>query len=222
MARINTRGWTLDDFKEAVSKYKSLQGLKSLDKRLHSAFKRKFPEALDALFPPVVSREITESEVRETARRFKCMHHFAQWEYGAYKAAEKLGILGDLGFRLKNARPGGGQEAAFYLATILLNDGSHGIILGVTSRHPGVRYSLSDLPYMTDRGFYLFMRASDASNLETRIKSKFLPFAVEWGDSPLEGKSGTSGEILKGVLMSDVIWEIESWVGEGLPKFEPW
>ena len=109
-----------------------------------------------------------------------------------------------------------------YVANITLTTGEIAATFGIAGRHPGIRYRLADLAFMTNRGFYLFAHGKHAVIVENHLKSKFRHLSVDKGESPLIEKKGTSGEILKGVPLATILREIEHVCPVALPKLEPW
>jgi hypothetical protein len=82
---------------------------------------------------------------------------------------------------------------------IRLKDNSYGILIGITNRHPKLRYSASSRKHMSDGLAFHFASGAEAKAIELKFKRKYKQFAVPVGLSPIPQKLGSTGEIISGV-----------------------
>jgi hypothetical protein len=203
-------------------KYPSKLKMRLTDESLYRAF-RKFPGELDKIFPPRIplAKNITEADVRTVAKKYSRRQDFYDCEVDMYEAAEKLGIVDDLGF----VQRGGYKRdriGALYAARLCLTTGEDAVLFGISNRHPYARYSLSDLEKLSDGVFYKFQMGGAARDAETHLKSVFKSSRAKCGQSPLQDKVGTSGEIVVGIPLDSVLSELSKHCGGVLPQAECW
>lgn len=209
------RMWTEEQIRETASKFKCRSHFMDYEYGMYCSAK-----TLGILGNLEFAQETwTEDRIREVASHFKCKSHFMEHEYGAYREAKNLGILNDLEFAVSRERT---QEKALYITNLTLTTGEIAVMFGIAGRHPGIRYRLGDLAFMTNRGFYVFVQGKHAVIIENHLKSKFRHLSVMKGESPLVEKKGTNGEILKGIPLGTIQREIEQVCPIVLPKLEPW
>lgn len=215
------RGWTLEDYVNEAKQYPSLLKLKLSDRGLYRAF-RKFPGELDKVFPPRarIERDTSEPSVRSEAAKYSTRKEFYEQDPDMYAAAVRMGIASDLGFPYicgfnDNA------PAQLYVGNVRLNDGSTGAMLGITTRHIYSRFSLAEVERLSNTMSFKFDVGAKARKMEKYLKDRFKPFAVTCGLSPLRDKVGTSGEVLVGVTVQDILDALFS-SGEDLPEPTAW
>ena len=219
--KISRRGWGMDDYINEAKQYPSRLKLKLSDRGLYNAF-NKFPGELDKIFPPQVrvEREISETSIRSEAAKYVTRKEFADHDPDMYKAALKMGIISNLGFPYLTGF-NDNIPAQLYVGTVLLTDGSCGTMFGITTRHIYSRFSLAEVARLSNTLSFKFDAGIKARRLEKYLKDKFRPFAVECGLSPLRDKVGTSGEVLAGVSVQDVVNTLFS-SGEDVPDPVGW
>lgn len=215
------RGWTLEDYQNEARQYPSRLKLKVSDWSLYTAFKR-FPGELDKIFPPriVVERDMSEAAIRSEATKYTSKKDFADYDPDMYRAALKIGITSNLGFPHSTGF-NDNLPAQLYMGHVRLTDGSTGTMFGITTRHIYSRFSLTEVSQLSDTLSFKFDAGIKARRLEKYLKDKFKLFAVACGLSPLRDKVGTSGEVLAGVSVQDLL-DALLYSGEDVPAPMEW
>src|SRR5574340_546018 len=159
---------------------------------------------IDALFP---KRYVywNEEKVRAEARKYKTKSEFNRGCVSAYGFAWANGLLDDLGFEDAELGFRAGSPAYLYLADIDLVDRTGGLLFGITNNHPNYRYKKYEHQHLSNHTAFLFSTGSAARGVETAIKRQFHAYWIPHGLSPMRDKSGTNGEILRGVSQMQVI-----------------
>ena len=219
--KISRRGWGIEDYVNEAKQYPSRLKLKLSDRGLYNAFS-KFPGELDKIFPPRVriERDFSEASIRSEATQYSSKKDFSDHDPDMYMAAVRMGIISDLGFPHVSGF-NDNLPAQLYMGHVRLTDGSTGAMFGITTRHIYSRFSLTDLTHLSDTLSLRFDIGLNARRLEKHLKDKFKPFSVACGLSPLRDKVGTSGEVLAGVSVQDLLDALLS-SGEDVPTPTEW
>lgn len=159
---------------------------------------------LDSLFP---KRYVywDEAMVRAEARKYRTRSEFYRGCISGYGFAWTNDLLDDLGFEDADFGFKSGSPAYLYIADITLVDRTDGTLFGITNNHPNYRYRKYEHQHLSNHTAFLFSTGSTAREVETAIKREFCSHKVVYGLSPLRDKSGTSGEILRGVDQSQIV-----------------
>lgn len=215
----NTRkGWTRDDVIAEASKYSSRD---SFCKGNHAAYAYALR---NKMLPDLFKHKYTQwtNEMLESeARKYRSKEEFYTKNRSAHSLSVRRGLLNNMGFTsgasgFKSEIPG-----CLYVAEIALPSGETGVILGITNRGPNKRYRKKEQSIMGTKIQYKFNVGGDALKAETFLKRTFRTSSLKLGESPLQFKSGTSGEILVGVPLESVITTL---IGNftDTPTPEPW
>lgn len=192
---------TLDLLVKDAKKYKSRAELSQGNPRVYGLMLMFFKDSLDSLFPKREKlRPIEdESEIRLEARKYQTRTEFEQGSRRHYNAARSLGIMDDLGF----GPPRGGFNnlipGCIYLVTMKLNDGTNGVMFGITNQSITKRFAPYQVALFSDRLMFKFKVGADARKTEKIMKERLSAHAITPEQSPVQGKFGNSGEIVYGI-----------------------
>jgi len=198
---------TLDLLIEDAKKYTSRVGLSQGNPRVYGLMLMFFRDSLDKLFPKREKLKPIEdeAEVRLEASKYQTRTEFEKGSSRYYHAARNLGIMDDLGF----GHPRGGFNnlipACIYLVTLKLNDGTDGVMFGITNQPITKRFAPYQIALFSDRVMFKFKVGIDARKTEMVMKERLSQHAITAEQSPVQGKGGNSGEIVSGVSYGYVL-----------------
>lgn len=214
--------WSLELLLKEVAKHKSRAEFARDSPGAYNAFIKLHPETLSGIFPKrEKAKKLTLADVVEEAKKYDRRVDFQNGSMRHYNEALRLGIMNSLGF----GPPRGGFNrtipGSFYLAELKLNNGSCGVVLGITGREVSKRFLKYEKAVMWNRLAFRFDVGQTALDIEKEMKRRLATYAVKEGLSPLCGKPGTDGEIVTGITMCEVIDMLRECY-PNLPKPESW
>lgn len=164
-----------------------------------------FPDVLDEALPLIYSYWSDESDVRKEASKYLTKSEFVRGSVSAYQSALRMGIIDDLGFVEGACGFQTTKPAYLYITELSLKNGERSVMFGITNNLPSKRYRRREQSHMGDRLAFMFNKGSTALSIETALKRKTKGSHVPAGASPLFEKSGTSGEIVVGYSLPDLV-----------------
>lgn len=214
------RTWDLRALIDEAGLYDSRSSFKESSGGAYMAFSR-FPGELDRLFHPKYRCWENEEDIRLEAGKYRTKAEFVTGCVSAYGAALRLGIIDDLGFEPGLTGFDTTTQAYLYVASVKLKSGGSGTVFGITNRTPKTRYSTDERQHMEGMKAFLFHNGADALKCETMLRRAFMRFSVAEGQSPLQFKKGTAGEMLDGVEPLTVLHALQI-MCTPLPEIEDW